>query len=298
MKAKLLKIYYDILKYKDNIVKFYNKNITDKKKSPNVKNIDQTLDILVYHRSSLSGYGDGEFSLINKKNLKFQQYDETLANRLKFILKSNTKNHQVGIPNIFDDLNNYTDTSKKYWEKYLSLNRHKIYRIIDRKKNYFDSLVTRIYMDTEEKSLVLSRFNKIKLLWDKREILIVEGEQSRLGVGNDLFSNSTSIERIICPSLNAYSKYSQILEQVKKTDKNKLVLIALGPTATVLSYDLHCLGYQAVDIGHIDIEYEWFLSNATEKHPIKHKYIGEIPGGDIVLDLNSATYESQIICYI
>lgn len=298
MKAKLLKIYYDILKYKDNIVKFYNKNITDKKKSPNVKNIDQTLDILVYHRSSLSRYGDGEFSLINKKNLKFQQYDETLANRLKFILKSNTKNHQVGIPNIFDDLNNYTDTSKKYWEKYLSLNRHKIYRIIDRKKNYFDSLVTRIYMDTEEKSLVLSRFNKIKLLWDKREILIVEGEQSRLGVGNDLFSNSTSIERIICPSLNAYSKYSQILEQVKKTDKNKLVLIALGPTATVLSYDLHCLGYQAVDIGHIDIEYEWFLSNATEKHPMKHKYIGEIPGGDIVLDLNSATYESQIICYI
>ena len=28
--------------------------------------------------------------------------------------------------------------------------------------------------------------------------------------------------------------------------------------------DLYNLGYQAIDIGHIDIEYEWFLRNATK----------------------------------
>ena len=53
--------------------------------------------------------------------------------------------------------------------------------------------------------------------------------------------------------------------------KNKLILIALGPTATVLSYDLNKLGYQAIDIGHADIEYEWYLRKAKKKIPIKNK---------------------------
>ena len=46
----------------------------------------------------------------------------------------------------------------------------------------------------------------------------------------------------------------------QKLSKNKLILIALGPTATVLSYDLYKLGYHVIDIGHADIEYEWFLN--------------------------------------
>ena len=50
--------------------------------------------------------------------------------------------------------------------------------------------------------------------------------------------------------------------------KNKLILIALGPTATILAYDLYKLGYRAIDIGHIDIEYEWFLRKANTKIPI------------------------------
>lgn len=49
-------------------------------------------------------------------------------------------------------------------------------------------------------------------------------------------------------------------------NKAKLVLIALGHTATVLAYDLAEVGYQAIDIGHIDIEYEWFLMRAPKKY--------------------------------
>ena len=58
-------------------------------------------------------------------------------------------------------------------------------------------------------------------------------------------------------------------------NKNKLILIALGPTATVLSYDLNKLGYQAIDIGHADIEYEWYLCKARGKISIKNKYVNE-----------------------
>ena len=108
-------------------------------------------------------------------------------------------------------------------------------------------------------------FSKIKNIWDGKEILLVEGEKSRLGMGNDLFSNAKKIERILCPAENAFDKYDDIVNKVLEQDSGKLVLIALGMTATVLAYDLHKLGYWAIDIGHIDIEYEWFLRGAAKK---------------------------------
>ena len=82
------------------------------------------------------------------------------------------------------------------------------------------------------------RFNKLKSLWDSRDLVVVEGEKSRMGIGNNLFSNSNSIKRIICPSKNSFSKYKEILESVKEYEKDKLILISLGPTATFLAYDL------------------------------------------------------------
>ena len=38
----------------------------------------------------------------------------------------------------------------------------------------------------------------------------------------------------------------------------KLILLMLGPTAKVLGFQLSREGYQAIDIGHIDSEYEWY----------------------------------------
>ena len=188
-----------------------------------------------------------------------------------------------------------TDNARKYWMKYLNLNRSKIYKIINMNKIYYDTQVTRLYIDIKDKSKVENRFNLVKSLWNNREVVIVEGEKSRLGIGNDLFNGCKSIERIICPSINAFSKYDEILKEVKKQDKSKLILIALGPTATILAYDLANAGYQAIDIGHIDIEYEWYLMKVKEKCPVKNKYIGEINGGDCVEDILDKKYNKQII---
>jgi glycosyltransferase family protein len=120
-------------------------------------------------------------------------------------------------------------------------------------------------MDYNDKRKSIKYFERIKNIWDEREVVIVERKKRRLGVGNDLFENSKSIQRIICPSINAFSNYTEILNEVKKLDKSKLILIALGPTATVLAYDLSIAGYQAIDIGHIDIVYEWYLKKSIIK---------------------------------
>ena len=104
-----------------------------------------------------------------------------------------------------------------------------------------------------------------------------------------------SIQRIICPSENAFDVYDKIYEYVvSKVDKDKLILIALGPTATVLSYDLYNVGFHTIDIGHVDIEYEWFLRKATKKIKIENKYVTEVKEGRInISDVKDQKYEKN-----
>ena len=76
---------------------------------------------------------------------------------------------------------------------------------------------------------------------------------------------------------------------------DRLILLALGPTATVLASYLANLGYQAIDIGHIDIEYEWFLSGAKEKSVICGKYTNEVANGREFTECTDKKYLSQIV---
>lgn len=295
MKKILLKIYYKYLAVKDKITIYYNIKVISKKPIPTVLDTDKTLEKIIEDRCSVSRYGDGEFDLIKGKSIIFQPCSRELRKRLKEIIKSSNEKHIVCIPDIFNDNTRLNERSRNYWENYLKLNRNKIYRSIDIQKKYYDSLVTRLYMDLDDKSKVIDRFKNIKKIWQDKEVVIVEGEKSRLGVGNDLFNNVKNIERILCPSKDAFSSYNEILFEVKKQKKSKLILIALGPTATVLAYDLSSCGYQAIDIGHIDIEYEWFLKGVNEKCPIKDKYIGDIDTFSTSNEFENTKYENEIL---
>lgn len=127
----------------------------------------------------------------------------------------------------------------------------------------------------------------------------MKGEKSRLGIGSDLFDEVKTIRRIICPATDAFDLYDEILQTtLEKATSDTLVLLALGMTATVLAYDLSQHDIQALDIGHIDIEYEWFKMNATKKVPIKGKFTNEAVGGRDVEDSNDSLYLSQIIVRI
>ena len=77
---------------------------------------------------------------------------------------------------------------------------------------------------------------------------------------------------------------------------NPLFLIALGPTATVLASDLSLKGFQAIDIGHLDICYEQTISGTN--CAVKGKYTNESENGHLVDDCNDEQYLSQIITRI
>ena len=95
--------------------------------------------------------------------------------------------------------------------------------------------------------------------------------------------------------MNAFNVYEKIIASVKHFDNNVLILIALGPTATLLAYDLHKLNYQVVDIGHIDIEYELYLRKAKHMISIPSKLVFEARGGtNNISNVTDINYYNQI----
>lgn len=235
------------------------------------------------------------------KNIGFQEVNNTLIIKLKKVLKSKKKGLLIGI--LWPYNNNYLEKfiyeTKKYLINWMESKKLDLITLIDINRKYYSSFFTRFYMDRKDKSKVPDYIKKLKLIWEKRDILIIEGEKSRLGIGNDLFNNSKSIKRILCPPENAFNVYHKIIEQAKKIDKSVLILLAIGPTSTVLTYDLYKLGYQVIDIGHIDIEYEWFLRKATKRIPISNKYVNEVNGNKYIFGyFNDTKYFKEIISTI
>lgn len=241
---------------------------------------DKTLDEIINKNKSISRYGDGEFKFMFGRNIGFQRYNKEMSKRLLHILNSKEKNLLIGInaPFKVKNLDRFNLHAKNYYKAWFKRFKFKLAKIL-KNKIYYSSTITRFYMDLESKKGVPNYIKKLKKIWDQRDVVIIEGEKSRLGIGNDLFDNMKSIQRIICPTTNAFNYYNEILNTVKnKVNEKKLILIALGPTATILAYDLYKLGYQAIDVGHIDIEYEWFLRKAKRKIAIKNKYVNERRG--------------------
>lgn len=276
------------------------KKVLKKYGKPNVKNSIDTIHYIVTNEEkSVSRFGDGEFDLIKGKSIKFQEYNPVLACKLKKILSNEDNRSIVCIPAIyeFDILHTLKYKSKMFWLFYIINNHASYVTELNLKKQYYDACFSRPYIRYKKKNNQISEelFRNIKKIWDHKDILLVEGEFSRLGVGNDLFQNANTIKRILCPSKNAFSKYNEILSAVKKHYHQELVLIALGPTATVLSYELMENGMRAIDLGHIDLEYEWYLKKADEKIEIKTKSVNELETDQKIEDPKNVEYSQSIV---
>ena len=264
---------------------------------PTIASIEETIQYIIEKKCSASRLGDGEIKIAAGKTLAFQEYSVTLQKRMQEVLSHPIPNHIVCLPDIFSNLSIYNEEAHQHWELHLAYYRKKWYQFIDRKHLYHNAFISRCYMMFIDKSHVGMHFNQMKRIWDNKDILLIEGEKSRLGVGNDLFDNVKSIQRILAPNRNAFQYYQALFDEVcKYNPSDYLILLALGPTATILAYDLALKGYQAIDIGHIDIEYEWFRMGATHKVPVPNKFVNEAGAGVGVGDIDNKKYLSEIVC--
>ncbi|MEL1240100.1 SP_1767 family glycosyltransferase [Flavobacterium flavipallidum] len=268
----------------------------------NVLSVEETITDIVTNKKSLSRFGDGEFRLVNReRNIVFQSLSNEIADRLSEVLNSKLPNHLVAIPSSFVSVKEFKREAKIHWLHFINQYGDQIAQSITNKKYVFgNAFISRFYIDYQSKKDAVKVVRLLKEIWNLKDVVIVEGEFSRLGVGNDLFGNAKTLQRIICPSKDAFSKYDTILEIAKLHGKHKLILIALGPTASVLAYDLAKSNYWAIDIGHVDVEYMWMLQNAKNKIPIKGRYVAEAASNENfeIQENDRELYRSSIICNI
>lgn len=267
---------------------------------PNVHVIstDKTLDTILNSHINVVRFGDGEFNLIEGKSITYQQASPELSKRLRNILFSNNKQLLVCVPDFFENISRYTNTSKRFW-KHDIRKREKLYKKLAATSYIFGSTqISRPYLNLKDKSAAEIYFKKLKQIWENKDILIVEGKNTRSGVGNDLFAEAKSVKRIICPPNNAYSKVDKIEDQIQYFKDNRLVLVMLGPTAKVVINDLADIQNRMIDIGHIDSEYEWFLRGDLVRTKLPNKHTAEFNlDQDIVFD-DDPKYSREIVAEV
>ncbi len=263
---------------------------------PKVKSIPETIDKILADRSSICRFGDGELIYISeRRSLPFQKQDQRLRDYFIKILSSEHPNILVGLPIGYYSLTNLKPEANLVWRAIISWTYPGVKKYLKKDKIYYNASMTRLYMDYKDTSHSGEWFLKVRSIWQDRDIILIEGEKSRLGVGNDLFENALSVKRILGPAHHAFDQFDAILNFARSQPKQSLILIAMGPTAKPLAYELALDGFQAIDIGNLDVEYEWFLKGVTKKVKIEGKYTSEVVGGRIVGEIINEEYQNQII---
>ncbi|WP_307427249.1 GT-D fold domain-containing glycosyltransferase [Chryseobacterium sp. MDT2-18] len=238
--------------------------------------IAETIADITDNKKSISRLGDGEFKLLLKAgDIGFQKQDLELSNKILEVIYNRNPKFLIALPDSIATTKTHKRFAKVYWIMFINNHGKALSKILDKNYRYGNANMTRLYAGMRNQSKSKEYFDKVRTIWENKDIVIIEGNLSRLGVGNDLFDNVKTLQRIICPHKNAYEKYEHIKKAATKYGADKLIVVALGPTATVLCSELCNDGFWAVDIGHIDVEYMWMLMGTTQRTAIKGRHVNE-----------------------
>jgi len=148
--------------------------------------------------------------------------------------------------------------------------REKFATFVNNNTNYYSAGITFPFL-TYQNFNDESYYIKLQKLWRNKDITIICGHKTFDNIRYNIFDCAKSIEYQYAPSKNAFDKYDEIFNNAKENSQNRLIIIILGPTATVLAYDLAQHGIRALDLGHIAKDYNAYMSkmdidaNSTNK---------------------------------
>ncbi len=220
-----------------------------------VMSIAETLNYICDHRASISRIGDGEFECIAGGSIPFQKRSPGLQRRLLEILGANPHNCLIGFqPYTASNLDLVTRFEEfTYADSCFAQIGRTLIEQTSSDRTYANAMISR----TE--AFQALGVDEIKRLWHGRDVVVVTGQGSAFDMDERLFGNARFAARIYGLSAHAFSQYDRLLTECLHFSDHHLFLISLGPTATVLAYDLSQRGYQALDIGHVPNCFHEFL---------------------------------------
>lgn len=266
---------------------------------PVIHGSEEAVERIVNEKCSMIRFGDGEFEIMaGRERLPYQDCEESLSVRLREVIETEKENILIGIADNYGDIDIYSDEVADGIREYMTEEVRAFHMsVLKPDRVYYNAYMFKCYFPFKDKTRTQERVNLIKKIWYQRDVVLVEGCETRTGQGNDLLDNARSVQRILCPAKNAFSSYGKILGEVKKVSKESLILCVLGPAAKVLAYDLIQCGYQVVDIGQIDMDYEWFRAGKGKRVPVRGKYVSQLPPAEVE-DVEDEGYARQVIARI
>lgn len=266
----------------------------------------QETSFLLFNKNlSISRFGDGEFNIIlRNKSIDFQPYSvELKANLLKIL---DNKSVNLALPHGLKSTKNDKLTVKTFWWMYVTLHYREIIEFVEKtgQKKFLDTNFSRTITELKDRKVIDQTLFNTKKIWENKHVVIIEGHDTRFGVGNDLLSRALDITRILAPSKNAFLKIDEIksvvVDILQKNNKlknwsrsNTVVLAALGPTASVIVGQLSLLA-QCIDIGHFDLQYEYLLQGKYRPTRISTRFDNENRNGERVSEVTDKQYLDSI----
>lgn len=208
----------------------------------------ETVNLQMNTKKSLIRFGDGEFNLLNKKDVHYQKYSPKLVSELKIILQeySNKSNYIIAVPYYYFSNNNRVLNNR------LLISCWSIAKTVF--KNNMKNDVP--YGD----AFLFSKDNKESFIYEKlwesyTNIIFVHNNKS--------YSKAISLKDnqklfyVRVPNKNSYEKINDIQIDIEKifvsnnlNKKDSIILISSGPAAKVMIYNLSKKGFLCIDTGH------------------------------------------------
>lgn len=248
----------------DDFVESLKYEIADKSpnlKIPKIKNIDETIDTIVANNLSICRFGDGELQLMQGKDIVFQKSSPQIALRLKEILSSKNSQIAIAIPRtlFYGNPNTYY-LVRNFWRQNGNRFRNIIEQYIDLDWQYYSAELTIAYAMYAKYNFD-SYFQKLKNIWENKDIAIICGKTVFDNITHNIFDGAKSVQYLYGKERDAFDDYENLLLQSKLISKDRIIITILGPTAKILAYDLTLEGYQALDLGHVAKSYDYYLKH-------------------------------------
>ena len=106
---------------------------------PQIKNNFETLENLINTENSFIRFGDGEYVLMDGKDISFQKYHPQLAETLKEIIYNENSGLITGLPyeHLYSEKEKYNPLVEDYVPDFLSRNLDLFCKFVNPKKRYF-----------------------------------------------------------------------------------------------------------------------------------------------------------------
>lgn len=188
---------------------------------------------------SIARFGDGELKMMDGFGYIREEPNPDLAEELKQVAQSKSKNCIIGIPTM-----NPRGPKYKNWVRHRA--RFCKYFSKDSGRKFYSSLITRPdscpWLECQEYANLLTD------VWrNKQKVAVVSEPSSKLLTA---VKRTNRVIHIECPTYGAYDEIDN-LERAVLNSSSDIVLLSCGVTATCLAYRLAQQKVQAIDIGSV-----------------------------------------------